>query len=70
MPGTKNRTDRIDPDPDQPRRTFDEDRLEELTASIRIEGMLQPIVVRYDHGRDLYIIIHGERRWRAANARA
>jgi ParB family transcriptional regulator, chromosome partitioning protein len=59
---------RIEPDPDQPRRTFDEARLEELTASIQIEGILQPIVVRYHQERDLYIIIHGERRWRAANA--
>ena len=59
---------RIEPDPDQPRRTFDEVRLEELTASIQIEGILQPIVVRYHEERDLYIIIHGERRWRAANA--
>jgi ParB family chromosome partitioning protein len=59
---------RIEPDPDQPRRTFDEVRLEELTASIQIEGILQPIVVRYHEERDLYIIVHGERRWRAANA--
>jgi ParB family chromosome partitioning protein len=58
--------DRIDPDPDQPRRTFDQDRLEELAASIQIEGVLQPIVVRYDAERDRYIVVHGERRWRAS----
>ncbi|MEZ4498331.1 MAG: ParB/RepB/Spo0J family partition protein [Thermomicrobiales bacterium] len=58
--------DRIDPDPDQPRRTFDEERLEELAASIRIEGVLQPIVVRYDIAIDRYIVVHGERRWRAS----
>jgi ParB family chromosome partitioning protein len=58
--------ERIEPDPQQPRRTFDEAKLAELTASIRIEGVLQPIVVRYDDGRDTYVIVHGERRWRAS----
>lgn len=58
--------DRIIPDPDQPRRTFDPDRLEELAASIRAEGVLQPIVVRYDAAADTYVIVHGERRWRAS----
>jgi ParB family transcriptional regulator, chromosome partitioning protein len=57
---------RIEPDPDQPRTTFDEERLEELAASIRAEGVLQPIVVRYDESRDTYVIVHGERRWRAS----
>lgn len=57
---------RIEPDPEQPRRAFDEDRLDELAASIRSEGVLQPIVVRYDEPRDVYIIVHGERRWRAS----
>ena len=57
---------RIEADPDQPRRTFDEDRLEELAASIRAEGVLQPIAVRYDGERDVYIVLHGERRWRAS----
>jgi len=60
--------DRIDPDPEQPRRTFDPDRLEELTSSIRQQGVLQPIVVRYDEASDRYIIVQGERRWRAARA--
>jgi ParB family chromosome partitioning protein len=60
------RLDRIVPDPDQPRKTFDDEKLEELAASIRIEGVLQPIVVRYDEPRDTYIVVHGERRWRAS----
>jgi ParB family transcriptional regulator, chromosome partitioning protein len=58
--------DRIEPDPEQPRRTFDEERLSELAASIRKEGVLQPIVVRYDAERDRYIVVHGERRFRAS----
>ncbi|MEX2426068.1 MAG: ParB/RepB/Spo0J family partition protein, partial [Thermomicrobiaceae bacterium] len=58
--------DRIVPDPDQPRQTFDEDALDELTSSIRQEGLLQPIAVRYDDAGDQYVILHGERRWRAA----
>jgi ParB family chromosome partitioning protein len=58
--------DRIEPDPDQPRRSFDEARLDELTESIRKEGVLQPIVVRYDGERDRYVIVHGERRYRAS----
>lgn len=57
---------RIEPDPEQPRRSFDDDRLDELAVSIRAEGVLQPIVVRYDEPRDVYVIVHGERRWRAA----
>lgn len=61
------RLDRIEPDPDQPRRTFDQAKLDELAASIKREGVLQPIAVRYDAERDVYVVIHGERRWRAAN---
>ena len=57
---------RIEADPAQPRKAFDEDRLEELAASIRAEGVLQPIVVRYEESRDVYIIVHGERRFRAS----
>lgn len=60
------RLDRIEADPDQPRRTFDDERLEELVDSIRQEGLLQPIAVRYAADRDCYVILHGERRWRAA----
>jgi ParB family chromosome partitioning protein len=58
--------ERIEPDPSQPRRAFDDEALEELAASIRSDGILQPIAVRYDDARDVYIILHGERRWRAA----
>ena len=60
------RLERIEPDPDQPRRTFDPERLAELTASVQQEGLLQPIAVRYDVERDVYVVIHGERRLRAA----
>ena len=60
------RLDRIEADPDQPRRTFDPVKLEELAASIRREGVLQPIAVRYDAARDTYVVVHGERRWRAS----
>lgn len=57
---------RIVPDPEQPRQSFDEEALEELAASIRKEGVLQPIAVRYDESADRYIVVHGERRWRAS----
>jgi ParB family chromosome partitioning protein len=67
MPTAKEiRLDRIVPDPAQPRRTFDPTRLEELATSITLEGVLQPIVVRYDEADDIYVIVHGERRWRAS----
>ncbi|MCP3731558.1 ParB/RepB/Spo0J family partition protein [Sphingomonas sp. MG17] len=52
------------PHPEQPRRHFDEDALEELAKSIAARGLIQPIVVR-PHGKD-YQIVAGERRWRAA----
>ncbi len=58
--------ERIVPDPGQPRQTFDEDALQELASSISQEGILQPIAVRYDDSSDQYILLHGERRWRAA----
>jgi len=54
----------IDPNPNQPRHTFDQAALEELAASIRRHGVLQPILVRSAGPR--YQIIAGERRWRAA----
>jgi ParB family chromosome partitioning protein len=54
----------LEPHPQQPRRHFDDDALEELAASISARGMIQPIVVR-PHG-DRYQIVAGERRWRAA----
>jgi ParB family transcriptional regulator, chromosome partitioning protein len=55
----------ITPNPRQPRQTFDEQALEELAASIRIVGLLQPIVVR-PLGGGSYELIMGERRLRAA----
>ena len=54
----------ISADPDQPRRHFDEGALEELAASIKEHGVLQPIVVI--PGAKGYVIVAGERRWRAA----
>lgn len=57
--------DRIVPNPDQPRRTFDETTLDELATSIRELGVVQPLTLRLgDDGN--YQIIAGERRWRAA----
>ena len=57
--------DRIQPGKYQPRQTMDEDRLQELAASIRAQGLIQPIIVRtVSAGR--FEIIAGERRWRAA----
>lgn len=58
--------ERIEADPNQPRTVIDEGALSELAASIKLEGVLQPIAVRYDEERDIYIVIHGERRLRAA----
>jgi len=57
--------DRIQPGKFQPRQVFDEERLAELTASIKSQGLIQPIVVRAI-GAARYEIIAGERRWRAA----
>lgn len=55
------------PNPKNPRRTFVEDDLEDLTASVRERGVLQPIIVRSISGMiDAYEIIAGERRWRAS----
>ena len=54
----------IVPNPTQPRTEFDEEALEELAASIRQLGLIQPITVKRDG--DKYIIISGERRWRAS----
>ena len=57
----------LKPNPNQPRKTFDEKELEELGASIKAKGMLQPILVRpAKGGHDTYEIVAGERRWRAA----
>jgi ParB family chromosome partitioning protein len=57
--------DSIAPNPRQPRRTFDDDALDELAASITEVGLLQPVVVR-GLGKDRYELVMGERRWRAS----
>jgi ParB family chromosome partitioning protein len=59
------RLDAIQPDPDQPRSTFSDEGLRELSESIRQDGVIQPIEV-IQTGPDHYRIVHGERRWRAA----
>jgi len=59
--------DRIQPNPEQPRLAFDQTSLDELAASIREHGVLQPILVRPLDGGD-YQLIAGERRWRASRA--
>ena len=56
--------DAIQPNPLQPRVVFQTDRLEELAASIRVNGIIQPLIVRR-HGAQ-YQLVAGERRWRAA----
>jgi len=58
--------DRIERDPDQPREEFDQDALARLAHSLKTRGQLQPIRVRWDEGRGVYVVIAGERRWRAA----
>lgn len=58
------KVDAIQPDPNQPRKTFDEEAISELAESIQSVGIIQPPVVRtHDDG---YLLISGERRWRAA----
>lgn len=54
----------IDTNADQPRKTFDEEKLKELSESIKRHGMVQPIIVR--QSGDRYVIVAGERRFRAA----
>jgi ParB family transcriptional regulator, chromosome partitioning protein len=54
----------ITPNPRQPRQIFDEETLAELAASIKVVGLLQPVVVRRT-GADQYELVMGERRWRA-----
>ncbi len=57
--------DRIEPNPEQPRLVFEQEALDELSASIREHGVLQPILVR-PLGPNTYQIVAGERRWRAS----
>jgi len=59
--------DLLDPNPFQPRMAFDQEALEELAASIRARGILQPILARAHPTKpDRFYIVAGERRWRAA----
>jgi ParB family chromosome partitioning protein len=56
--------DTIQPDPNQPRKTFDEKSLNEMAETMKVHGVMQPIVIRkVDDG---FMIVAGERRWRAA----
>ncbi len=55
---------KIDPNKDQPRKNFDQSALNELASSIKIHGIIQPLVLTKTGDR--YMIIAGERRWRAA----
>ena len=53
-------------DRDQPRDEFDAEALGRLAESLKARGQLQPIRVRWDQGSERYMIVVGERRWRAA----
>ena len=57
--------DKIYPNPNQPRRTFDEEALQELAQSIKEHGVISPITLRKDSNNQ-YMIIAGERRFRAS----
>ena len=57
---------RVEPNPDQPRRDFNEEELQALADSIAVHGILQPLTVRELPQSQYYQIIAGERRWRAA----
>ncbi len=54
------------PDPEQPRKSFDEERLADLSESFKQVGILQPLRVRPSEEEGFYFIVNGERRWRAA----
>jgi ParB family chromosome partitioning protein len=58
--------DRIVADPNQPRTEFDPEALGRLAESLRTRGQLQPIRVRWDDAASRYVVVVGERRWRAA----
>ncbi len=63
-PDTSLPIEQVSPNPDQPRRDFSQQALEELAASIREKGIIQPLIVRPKNGS--FEIVAGERRWRAA----
>ena len=56
----------IQPDKNQPRKDFNEDSLKDLSESIRVHGILQPLIVTRPSDEGIYTIIAGERRWRAS----
>lgn len=58
----------IVPDPNQPRKFFDQEAQDELTESIRSNGVLQPILIRPTKNKDQYMIVVGERRYRSSVA--
>mmetsp|Transcript_6360 Transcript_6360/g.10867 ORF Transcript_6360/g.10867 Transcript_6360/m.10867 type:complete len:163 (-) Transcript_6360:7-495(-) len=59
--------EQISPNPDQPRRRFSQSALEELAASIKEKGIIQPLILRPDPSKgSQFQIVAGERRWRAA----
>lgn len=59
--------EKVSPNPDQPRRSFDDTQLRDLAASIQEKGIIQPLIVRLKPGAyDEFEIVAGERRWRAA----
>jgi ParB family chromosome partitioning protein len=67
-PASADRTlpiEQISPNPDQPRKRFEDSDLDDLTASIKEKGVIQPLIVRAIGG-DRFEIVAGERRWRAA----
>jgi ParB family chromosome partitioning protein len=59
-------TEKIGPDPSQPREEFDEEELQHLAESLKARGQLQPITVYWEEARGLYTVVCGERRWRAS----
>ncbi len=64
--GSRIKVERIRPDPEQPRRTFPTESLDRLAENMRTRGQLVPILVRWCPDQDIYLVIDGERRYRAA----
>ena len=64
-PDLKVPIEKLRANPNQPRRTFSTDQLDELAASVKEKGIIQPLIVRQINGSE-YEIVAGERRWRAA----
>lgn len=58
----------IKPNNGQPRKNFDEEKLMELSESIKENGIIQPLILKYDNDVGTYTIVAGERRWRASKA--